>query len=258
METHRIGKIAYICEGVEPGESRIAILYIHGAGLSKMLWNEVMSPCGNVSTIAVDLPGHGESSGKACRSIKEYADEILEFIGKLGQSRIIPCGLSMGGAVAIEILLREPGLFPAGILMNTGARLKVHPAVFDALKGDMASFLPILLAFALYQKPGIEKIAKQLESIITPDTAVAACDFIACDAFDRMESIENIDVPVLVISGAHDQITPVKYGEFLASRIPRSKHEILPETGHLSPIESPRLLSRVICRFLEENDFFCS
>jgi pimeloyl-ACP methyl ester carboxylesterase len=75
-------------------------------------------------------------------------------------------------------------------------------------------------------------------------------DFLACDRFDTMNEAEKIDLPTLVLCGDEDELTPVKYSQFLHSRIKGSKIEILPNAGHMVMMESPQAFNEKIREFI--------
>jgi pimeloyl-ACP methyl ester carboxylesterase len=76
-------------------------------------------------------------------------------------------------------------------------------------------------------------------------------DFLACDRFDLMKEVEKIDLPTLVLCGDEDKLTPVKYSQFLQSRIKGSKLEILPHAGHMVMIESAGAFNKKIGEFIK-------
>jgi len=77
-------------------------------------------------------------------------------------------------------------------------------------------------------------------------------DFVACDRFDLMSEIEKIVLPTLILYGEDDQLTPVKYSQFLHSRIKGSKMEVLPDAGHMVMMETPQLFNKKIGEFIRE------
>jgi pimeloyl-ACP methyl ester carboxylesterase len=64
--------------------------------------------------------------------------------------------------------------------------------------------------------------------------------------------LASIRVPVLVVSAADDKLTPPKYGQFLAERIPGSRRAHIPDAGHFVPIEKPQKVNAAIAAFLDE------
>ena len=81
-------------------------------------------------------------------------------------------------------------------------------------------------------------------------------DFLACDRFDIMNQVERIDLPTLILCGNEDEMTPVKYSQFLHQRIKGSRLEILPSAGHMVMMESPVAVNEKIKEFIATPTFF--
>jgi pimeloyl-ACP methyl ester carboxylesterase len=88
----------------------------------------------------------------------------------------------------------------------------------------------------------------------TAGPVVTANDFRACDAFDVMDQVAPVNLPVLVLSAVHDTLTPVKYADWMAANIDGARHVTLDGAGHMSPIEQPEAFNQAILRFLESLD----
>ena len=80
--------------------------------------------------------------------------------------------------------------------------------------------------------------------------AVELNDLLACDRFDVMAEIQNIGLPTLVICGAEDTMTPVKYADYLADRIPGAKKVIIPGATHFVQLQKHREVNASIEEFL--------
>ncbi len=78
-------------------------------------------------------------------------------------------------------------------------------------------------------------------------------DFLACDRFDVMNEVEKIDLPALILCGEDDQLTPVKYSQFLNNRIKSSKLEVLPSAGHMVMMEAPQAFNEKVREFILES-----
>jgi pimeloyl-ACP methyl ester carboxylesterase len=68
---------------------------------------------------------------------------------------------------------------------------------------------------------------------------------------DSTSLLPTIDVPTLVVGGRDDQLMPVGTARELAGRIPGAQFTLIPEAGHVTPLEQPIALSRVVGEFLE-------
>jgi pimeloyl-ACP methyl ester carboxylesterase len=235
---------------------RPTLVFIHGSGQEGRFWQaQIDGLTGVANTIAVDLPGHGNSDGDGFRRVSDFARSIMGFMDAVDAPAPIPCGLSLGGAIALDLLIHHGDRLKAGILANTGARLKVLPAIIEAIQDDYDTHLTALVKFAVAQaNQADEDICRRVLATSTAGPVVTANDFRACDAFDAMPQVATISVPVLVLSAVHDTLTPVKYADWMAANIAGARHVTIHDAGHMSPIEQPDAFNEAISRFLETLD----
>ena len=71
--------------------------------------------------VAIDLPGHGRSSGRGFRGMADYAHVVMELGRMLGWDRFAVAGHSLGGGVAITAALYHPERLTGIILVDTGS-----------------------------------------------------------------------------------------------------------------------------------------
>jgi pimeloyl-ACP methyl ester carboxylesterase len=236
--------------------SLATIIFIHGAGNSKILWDaQVKGLFGDMNTIAVDLPGHGESNEEGMKSVDDYARCIEEFIAAVNPPSPVPCGLSMGGAITLSLLVNAGIKFKAGIIINSGARLKVMPAIFELIKNNYSGYIgsiPMMAASPSTDRSRIQEIVSDAGNC-NPD--VVYNDFTACNTFDITESLNKIEIPVLVMTAEEDKLTPQKQGKFLADNIAGSSHVNVLKAGHFSPAEQPEEVNEAILKFIKTIKF---
>jgi pimeloyl-ACP methyl ester carboxylesterase len=67
---------------------------------------------------------------------------------------------------------------------------------------------------------------------------------------DRTTELATITVPTLVLVGAHDAITPPEESRKMAAALPRGQLVIIPDAGHLAPLENPEPANEAILGFL--------
>jgi pimeloyl-ACP methyl ester carboxylesterase len=238
MEHQSAGDIGFITDTWPLDSGKPTLVFIHGAGTSCRLWESLVegfSPHANA--VAIDLPGHGSSPGKGKDTILEYARAVIDFIEQAHIPHPVPCGLSMGGAIAEHLLIHNDGLFPAGILINTGARLKVLPMIFETILKSYDEYVELTGTFAISRKNDSEDLRKKIRASLQCLPEVVLGDFRACDAFDVMGQLGAIHVPVLVLTAGDDLLTPPKYGAYLAESIKGAHRVNIEDAGHLSPIE---------------------
>ena len=168
----------------------------------------------------------------------DYARVVLEFIRAVDAPRPVPCGLSMGGAITQQLLLDAPDRFAAGVIVSSGARLRVLPSMFALMRSDFPGYVALIdrLGFSEKTPAGVKQ--PFLEDSLRASPEVAAGDFGACDRFDVMARLGAIRVPVLVISAEDDRLTPPKYAEFLEAHIPGASRTHIRDAGHFVPIEN--------------------
>jgi pimeloyl-ACP methyl ester carboxylesterase len=251
MHESTIGDTAFIAGRwpLDPGLP--TVVFVHGSGGSSVLWRaQVEALAEEMNTVALDLPGHGASGGKGTASVAGYAAAVEGFISALRPPRPIPCGLSLGGAIVLHLLLEGKGKYEAAILANTGARLRVLPLIFETIQRDYEAFVAGTRSMSISSKTDPRRIEPLLESMAACPPEVALGDFRACDAFDVMERLGEIAVPVLVLTASDDRLTPVKYGNYLAEHIPNSRLVYIEDAGHLSPMERPEEVTRAIRDFV--------
>jgi len=252
MNYRETNGIAYVSSAWPLNETRPTMIFIHGAGGSHVLWQAQLDGlAGAVSAVAIDLPGHGKSPGDGMGTIEGYARAVADFIRAIEAPRPIPCGLSMGGAITQQLLLDHPDVCRAGVLIATGARLRVMPLILKTVEEDFNGYVDSFLAFATSEKTDPERLRAISEAAPECKPHVALGDFKACDAFDVMDRLPSIEVPVLVITSEEDKLTPPKYGIFLAEKIKAASRVHIPAAGHLSPAERPEEVNRAILDFLD-------
>jgi pimeloyl-ACP methyl ester carboxylesterase len=237
-------------ETVDP--KRPTLLFLHGSGHSALFWERQLTSLATAANcLALDLPGHGRSSEPAASSVADHAAAVCEFLDTLGSVPVIPLGLSLGGAIVLWLLRHHPGYCRAGVIVNSGARLRVAPAIFEILETDYPRYLEMLKELALSpshrEDAGIDAILKRCT---TADAAVTAADFRCCDRFDMMADVGAIDRPVLIMAAAADALTPLKYGEYLEATIPGARRVTLADAGHLSPLERPEDFNAALADFV--------
>ena len=231
-------------------QDKNTIVFIHGSTNSKMLWeSQVKGLSEYANTIALDLPGHGESSGNGMEKVSDYSEVVDEFIKNLNTPNVIPCGLSLGGAITLDLLINSENTFKAGIIVNSGARLKVIPEMLELIKINYETFTANLKTVAS-SKTDINKLQGVISDAEKCGPEVAYKDFSACNSFDVMDLLGKIKVPVLVLTADEDTLTPEKYGRFMADSITDSTTVQITGSGHLSPVEKPEEVNRAILDFL--------
>jgi pimeloyl-ACP methyl ester carboxylesterase len=244
-------KIHYNENSQEPKDK--AVIFIHGAGGTNDVWANQVSQIDGYRILALDLPGHGGSEGNASDKIIDYSSFIEEFVRSLNLKSVILAGHSMGGGIVIECALHKNEWLKGAILVSTGSRLRVKKEILEQLEQKKLPFeiIPFMHNTDCPKKI-IDDAEDEMEKVST-ETYLA--DFRACDSFDRSKDTGNIDIPVCIICGDEDRMTPLKYSDFLKQAITDSSLAVIPSTGHMCMMENPSDVNKAIVEFLKSIEF---
>lgn len=235
----------------ETGAGSPTLVLVHGAGGTWGTWTRQLEGLADVARIiALDLPGHGASSGDGCRAVADYAAVVQGFLGALGTGPVALGGHSMGGAITQTVALAAPELLRGIVLAGTGARLRVFPKLFELMEKDYADGVGFVSGYAWSpaSSPALKEGGRR--AMLETRSTVTLGDFRACDGFDVMARVGQIQLPALVVVGEDDQLTPPKYAEFLAGAIPGAHLVRIPCAGHYVMLEQPDETNRAIREFL--------
>jgi pimeloyl-ACP methyl ester carboxylesterase len=235
----------------EAGRDRAGppLLFIHGAGASSAIWLGLMHRLARTRRcVALDLPGHGRSEG-AVASIDEMRDAVGAFAAKacLGPSLLV--GHSMGGLVAQAAALAWPDKIAGLAFVATSARIKVAQPLLDLLGKDFARWPAFLAEGAYSPETPCDTRRRGAGIACAASQAQTLADFRAVGAVDYRDKLGAITAPTLVVTGAHDLMTPPKFGASLAAGIRGARLVELPRCGHFPMHEQPDALAAAITGF---------
>jgi pimeloyl-ACP methyl ester carboxylesterase len=221
--------------------ARPPVVLIHGAGGHHLYWPPQVRRLQGQRMLALDLPGHGKSSGTGHQTIEAYASEVAQFIQSIGLSTAVLLGHSMGGAIALEMTSRNPKRVLGLGLLATGARLPVAPEILQAAANPATFLEAVALLGELSFAPQTSLALRRLGTARLRETrpSVLHGDLLACNAFDMTARLADMAVPTIILCGAEDNMTPPKYSAFLQARIHGASLNILPGAGHMVMLEQP-------------------
>lgn len=252
METATQNGISFAARPWPPLPDRPTLVFIHGSAMSGSFWQpQVDGLSADFNTIALDLPGHGQSRGQGHDTVAAYGEAVMAFLKAVEPPRPVPCGLSLGGAVVQYLLIHYPTRWAAGILINTGARLRVLPLIFETIRSSFDDFVGLSHLGGVAVANQSPAMAERIRTLMQCAPEVAIRDFTACDTFDVMARLPEIKVPVLVVSGSADTTTPPKYASYLAQHIAGAELVSIADAAHLAPLEKPEAVNRAIAAFLK-------
>ena len=245
--------------------SGVPIVLGHSFLCSGRMWRHQVGPLAERHRVVnIDFRGHGRS-GAATRAFTLYdaVEDVIGVLDHLNIDRAVWCGLSIGGMVAMRAAISHPDRVRALILLDTDAGAesggrKVRYRVMGAiarLLGWRPLSVPIAdLMFGVTtrtQQPAlVQEWQRELASLDVPSMLQVLEALLRRDAvYDQLATVR---VPALVVAGAEDASLPPSLAERIHERLPDSRFVVISGAGHLSALEQPQPVTRVIMSFLDE------
>jgi pimeloyl-ACP methyl ester carboxylesterase len=255
------GYPAYAYTGGRPFDPALpAIVFVHGAAFDHSVWqwqSRYFAHHG-YSVLAADLPGHGRSPGAPRTSIEALADWVAALLESAGLASAAVVGHSMGSLVALETALRHPQRVSKLALVGTSAPMAVGETFIAAARDDSPAAFDMetvwghsrnaMLAQSAVPGTALMGASRQLNGRARP--GILHADLEACNTYQPpLEKIRALKMPVLVLAGKRDQMTPFRAGSALAKEIPGATFVAL-DAGHSMMSEAPRETLDALRRFL--------
>jgi pyruvate dehydrogenase E2 component (dihydrolipoamide acetyltransferase) len=237
------------------------IVLIHGFGGDFNNWLMVQPVLAErYRVIALDLPGHGESSKDVGPGdIGTLAAALLTALDTLGLTATHLVGHSLGGVIALQATLTDPSRIKSLTLIASAG---LGREIDDAFLRDFIAaarrkhFEPVLAK--LFVDPGVvsrEMVEdllrfKRLDGAKEALMAIRAANFSDGQHVLLRDRLGELDqVPVQVIWGTNDRIIPVDHAEGLPANI---RTHLLPGAGHMPHVEQAAEVSRLVLAFVDE------
>lgn len=232
--------------GPERAAGQVPLVLLHAFPLDSRMWPYVVTALPQVPVITIDAPGFGASE-PVTGGLEAYADAVADTLVHTGVDRAVLAGLSMGGYTALALAQRHPGLFAGIGLLDTKAsadpdqaranRLQMAEDVLGPAGTEaVAPMIDSLLA------PGApEEVRTEVSNWLThaPPSGIAWAQRAMAARPDRLAALTALDVPALVLRGAHDATASREDHQEMAIALGTEVIEV-DGAGHLSAVESPR------------------
>tara|TARA_B100000530_G_C15846867_1_gene443655 strand:- start:211 stop:936 length:726 start_codon:yes stop_codon:yes gene_type:complete len=227
-------------------QEKKSILFIAGAGMDHRLVRAIKLPESEFNKpLIVDLPGHGNSKGSSSSSIELYSQFLIDAVDEYNLKNVSLCGHSMGGLVALDMVLKQNFSADSLILANSIYPTRVADALLAKAKagnGDAADFI---IKYGLYRRLlGIKNAFSEEDDLVMLD------DLEACNNYQLdLNDLKSLGIPISIILGSKDRLVDLKAVEKFSDIVP-SKTYTMDEVGHFSFFEDPIELSNLISKII--------
>ena len=252
-------RIFYEIHRPREGEA-VSVTFLHGLGSCGEDWIlQLPVVTGDYAVLTVDLPGHGRSSIRPTwPCISYFADEVADLVQTLGLGPTHVVGLSLGGAVAMQLALDYPEAVRSLTLVNTFAKLHSGSSGFFRKLVRMAYVLlgqmdqvGQWVASGLFPEPDQELLRQAAAERIASNPSGAYLRAIwAATRFDIRDRLNEINAPTLVVAGELDQTVSMETKKELASNITGAQMVVIPDSGHATPLDAAEEFNRTMLEFL--------
>lgn len=250
MELKIRGETAYAATGgkaIDP--ERESVVFIHGVGQDHTIWVLPIRYFArhDRNVLAIDLPGHGRSTGSPLATIEEMADWVAEVLDSAGIDSAALVGHSMGSLVALDAAARHPERARSLAMVGVSVPLSVSEPLMTSAEADSHDAIDMLTYWG-------HSNAAQIGGSPTPGMWMAGhserlweraapgvihTDLKACDRYTAgSERASDVKCPTLLLLGERDRMTPVRGAASIRETIPDQDTVVFPGAGH------PLLLER--------------
>ena len=242
---------------------RGSIIFLHGFPFDQNMWNaQVEFLMNDFLCVTYDIRGLGKSDpGDGQFTMEMFADDCLTIIAELELDKPVLCGLSMGGYLGFRLLERAQEIFSAAILCDTraesdsdAAKLKrasgVNQINVEGVEKFVEGFVPNCFS-EKYKTENVNEYNVYLErSKRSHPLGVKGCLLAMQGRTSVTASLPNFKIPILLLCGEDDKLTPPEEMRSISDKIPNSKYLIVPGSGHMTPIENSDFVNTSIKDFL--------
>ena len=241
-----------------------ALIFLHGIGGYRGNWRRQLEALsGDYRAIAWDARGYGESEDYAGDlDFADFTADLARLLDHLGADSAHVCGLSMGGRIALDFHDRHPARVRSLILVDTfpgfddsfsqaGRERFVRERREPLVNGKEPSDIAPLVAPTLVSPTASAAVIQELiDSMSLLHKASYLKTIEAMTMYRPVCDVSAIKVPVQIIVGADDKLTPPSVSQKMHEQIADAQLLVLEDTGHLSNLEKPQAVNDCIVDFL--------
>lgn len=237
------------------------VLLLHGLGANGSSWRPQLDALvgAGYRVLAPDLRGFGRSSYPGETGLAAMARDVAELVRAVVCGPVHVAGISMGGTVALHLVLDHADLVERLVLVNTCGRLRP-----ERLRGWLGYALRYaglcamgmtaqahLVARNTFPHPHQEELRRSLAAQIeqsNPHGYMAVLRALGC--FDVQARLPEIKAPTLVVTGGQDRTISPEQQRALVECIPAARQVVIRDAGHGITADCPEAFNRALLDFL--------
>jgi pimeloyl-ACP methyl ester carboxylesterase len=250
----------------------VPVVLFHGTAAWSELWRrtiEALAAAG-FHVIALDLPPFGFSDRPGHYARNDQAARVNDVLDHLGIGAVIIIGHSFGAGAATELAMRYPQHARGLVLVDAALGLTQPPSDAPLLlqpKWVREILVSLTITNPLATKALLQSLIEKKQHALpeyieilqrpttlhgsTPDIAdwlyyFSGSDRAAASA-DR-DSYARVNIPVAIIWGDKDSVTPIDQARDLHGLLPQSTLTLLPGLGHIPQIEDPEMFNQALLK----------
>jgi pimeloyl-ACP methyl ester carboxylesterase len=242
-----------------------AIVFLHGFVYDSSMWDKQIEALkDDFYCVAFDIRGMGKSIiGDGIYTMEMLADDLFDVIKELELTNPVVCGLSMGGYITFTALAMNSSIFKAAIICDSRASADNNTAKekrantikkinSEGLAPYLDDFIPLCFGNTFKQQ-NPQQFQAYIDKAKTFDPlGVKGCTVAMKGRIDTTALLSSRDMPFLVICGENDILSPPDEMKAMAELIPNADFVIVPDSGHMTPIENPGFVNDHIKAFLNK------
>jgi 3-oxoadipate enol-lactonase len=237
------------------------IVFVHGLGGTSNVWHaQRVTLSRYFRVVALDLPGSGRSDkSRKAYSIDGWADDVAGLMDQLGLHDAVVVGHSMGTVIVQKFAAKYPQKAKAIVL--AGALVELGPPGKEAFtkraetveSQGMIGVADQVMLGALSpgtreRSPALAGLVREMLLSNCPTCYAGHCR--ALIAGSAKADQPRIACPTLLVVGDQDPVTPLALQRQIAAAIANSKIRIVPNTAHLTMLETPEAFNAILLEFL--------
>ena len=229
------------------------VVFVHGALHDHSVWTLAARWFAHHGhgVLALDLPGHGRSSGPPLASVESMADWLVAVLDAAGVDQASLVGHSMGSLVALEAAARAPARAKRLVMVGTAYPMVVSPALLEMAANDPQAAILSVNAWShstqaakpSFPGPGAWLHGGNVALMRRMQGADATSnlfltDFRACNAYrGGIEAAAKIACPATLVIGRRDQMTMARDATAIADAL--KTRPVVVDAGHALMTEAP-------------------